>query len=559
MRGFLLRLGLQLLIVLDARAVDHQLTLHVHPLGDDANDGSALAPMRTPNGARDKLRQLISTMDSSGSLEGGMTEVILHPGIYPPLHLHEADSGTIQHPVLWTGRPGAVLSGGVQIPPHLFTPRSPGDEVLVANLSAVPDVPADLGSIVHGSGVRGCLNDRVELFVGTHRMVLARFPNLNVQPSDGTISWDANWLRGNGNFNMHGSEAYCKGEDPQNVTGCILLNPLPKALGAHVHDVATSLGSCANVSGEWRDKYQPAGSDTMHITQVGCSLTITDPAGSWRTATGTIDGVQITAKFGGKPTSPVLIGVYHDGTTPRKITWSNHGVWTQGHYPPCPLKVCATHPNRTYCPSNSTPGQCDHAPSPASSCPPCATSPVAQRAARWVAEGTGWIHAYLLFDWADTYNKIIDVVRGVELRYDPPDQTRNNARFYVVNLLSELDAPGASSAFCVPRAYLVSQRMASNYKLTCVRRVLHRSQDTAALFLPPDSTLCYVTARSLQERNGTAAQRCESCHRTRVGDSARPWFWRISHGSDWHFYQKLHGCWPCTRRNHVAWDRQRGG
>ena len=28
---------------------------------------------------------------------------------------------------------------------------------------------------------------------------------------------------------------------------------------------------------------------------------------------------------------------------------------------------------------------------------------------------------------------------NVELRYDPPDQTRNNARFYVVDLLSELE------------------------------------------------------------------------------------------------------------------------
>ena len=30
-------------------------------------------------------------------------------------------------------------------------------------------------------------------------------------------------------------------------------------------------------------------------------------------------------------------------------------------------------------------------------------------------------------------------MNNVELRYDPPDQTRNNARFYVVNLLSELE------------------------------------------------------------------------------------------------------------------------
>ena len=60
------------------------------------------------------------------------------------------------------------------------------------------------------------------------------------------------------------------------------------------------------------------------------------------------------------------------------------------------------------------------------------------QAARWAAEGTGWIHAYLLWDWADTYNRIAHV-SNVELRYDPPDQTRNNARFYVVDLLSELE------------------------------------------------------------------------------------------------------------------------
>ena len=30
-------------------------------------------------------------------------------------------------------------------------------------------------------------------------------------------------------------------------------------------------------------------------------------------------------------------------------------------------------------------------------------------------------------------------MNNVELRYDPPDQTRNNARFYVVDLLSELE------------------------------------------------------------------------------------------------------------------------
>jgi hypothetical protein len=64
---------------------------------------------------------------------------------------------------------------------------------------------------------------------------------------------------------------------------------------------------------------------------------------------------------------------------------------------------------------------------------------MAARAKQWAAEGTGWIHSYLLFDWADTYNKITSA-SGMQLRYDPPDQTRNNARFAVVNLYSELDA-----------------------------------------------------------------------------------------------------------------------
>ena len=77
----------------------------------------------------------------------------------------------------------------------------------------------------------------------------------------------------------------------------------------------------------------------------------------------------------------------------------------------------------------------------------------AAQAARWAAEGTGWIHAYLLWDWADTYNRIAQV-NNVELRYDPPDQTRNNARFYVVDLLSELECACAAflavldSLFC---------------------------------------------------------------------------------------------------------------
>eukprot|EP01047_Picozoa_sp_COSAG01_P073422 COSAG01_NODE_11971_length_1824_cov_15.826667_3_plen_212_part_00 len=54
--------------------------------------------------------------------------------------------------------------------------------------------------------------------------------------------------------------------------------------------------------------------------------------------------------------------------------------------------------SRTYCPSNSTRGQCSEPPTPAPSCKPCSSTPMAARAKSWAEEGTGWIHGYLLFD-----------------------------------------------------------------------------------------------------------------------------------------------------------------
>ena len=177
-----------------ALAAEAPGTLHVHPAGSDADaqPGTEAAPLRTPHAARDRLRLL----------PPGPKQVVLHAGNYPPLRLTAADSGTAEHPVRWRGRPGSTLSAGVPLPPSLFKPRSPGDRVLVANLSGVPGLPADFGSIEHASGVRGCVNNRTELFVGPHRMPLARFPNLDVDSQTGAISWSLNWMRANGNCKM---------------------------------------------------------------------------------------------------------------------------------------------------------------------------------------------------------------------------------------------------------------------------------------------------------------------------------------------------------------------
>ena len=71
-----------------------------------------------------------------------------------------------------------------------------------------------------------------------------------------------------------------------------------------------------------------------------------------------------------------------------------------------------------------------------------------ERVARWATEGTGWIHGYFEWDWADCYRAIVSVnttaaPNVTQVTFDPADaRPKPNARFYGLNLLSELDAPG---------------------------------------------------------------------------------------------------------------------
>lgn len=68
------------------------------------------------------------------------------------------------------------------------------------------------------------------------------------------------------------------------------------------------------------------------------------------------------------------------------------------------------------------------------------------RPSRWVKEDDVWLHGYWFWDWADQFQRVetIDTAkRTISLR--PPYHHygyRKNMRFYAVNALSELDAPG---------------------------------------------------------------------------------------------------------------------
>ena len=57
------------------------------------------------------------------------------------------------------------------------------------------------------------------------------------------------------------------------------------------------------------------------------------------------------------------------------------------------------------------------------------------------------VHGYFEWDWADCYRQIGGVGQGpdknVQLQMDHDVSPKSNARFYVTNVLAELDAPGA--------------------------------------------------------------------------------------------------------------------
>jgi hypothetical protein len=68
------------------------------------------------------------------------------------------------------------------------------------------------------------------------------------------------------------------------------------------------------------------------------------------------------------------------------------------------------------------------------------------RPARWVGEPDAWLHGYWFWDWADSYEKIERIIpEQREITLAQPWHRygyREGQRFYAVNLLCELDAPG---------------------------------------------------------------------------------------------------------------------
>ena len=142
--------------------------------------------------ARDALRA------ERQSLSGGFGDAVveLGPGVHAPFELDERDSGSPGARVTYraSAAGGAVVSGGVAVPPHLCTERkaTPTDEVIVCDLSSLQlNKTTTLG-----------FRPLAVSFSGAPA-ILARYPNIaNGSVWNGTYQWLIADSGGNSTFGL---------------------------------------------------------------------------------------------------------------------------------------------------------------------------------------------------------------------------------------------------------------------------------------------------------------------------------------------------------------------
>ena len=153
--------------------------VHVSPSGDDACEGTASHPVRTPSGARDALRR----MRQSPAAVGVRAEVVFADGEYrisEPVRLDSCDGSNVTWRAANRGK--AVFSGAIDLSwqrlgdakVRSLLPPEARDKVLVADVPGKSPMPSFSG----GSHLAdGCKSEiPISLFSGTNRLFYARYP-----------------------------------------------------------------------------------------------------------------------------------------------------------------------------------------------------------------------------------------------------------------------------------------------------------------------------------------------------------------------------------------------
>ncbi len=174
------------------------LRLYVAPDGDDSARGMLDSPLRTLDGARDRLRQ----MRAAGEIDGPV-EVLLRGGVYclrRGFVLEPQDSGTADAPVTWTAyreeRP--IISGG-----RIVTGWEPaGDGLWSAHIASVE---------------RGSRYFR-QLWVNGRRATRARIPNEGYLQLQGLVNpYDQNDPANRRAFRFHEGDLSGDWRNPEDI------------------------------------------------------------------------------------------------------------------------------------------------------------------------------------------------------------------------------------------------------------------------------------------------------------------------------------------------------
>lgn len=152
--------------------------------GDDANSGTAAAPLRTLPAARDAARRLRAGIDTTTTVD-----IVLHStGVHhlaAPLVLDGRDSHT-----RYIAAPGGdvLVSGGVSLPAAAVSPRAGHAGQFQTNMTALglsdlgTVLPAPPGSKPSGHGDAAAVL-HPQLFINEQSGLLARWPNARNQTS----------------------------------------------------------------------------------------------------------------------------------------------------------------------------------------------------------------------------------------------------------------------------------------------------------------------------------------------------------------------------------------
>lgn len=182
----ILLLGLLLLIFAQTLRL-HAQEIHVSPLGNNRNPGTAMKPLATPEAARDLMRKLRQGKKSQNI----PAKIIIHAGTYDlksSFVLDQRDGGTEANPVAWITAENeeVILSGGKTISPDLFKKisdpaiskrlnKDAADQVLEMDIREA-GITA-IGKHQQYGHALPVIPAAVELFFNHKPMTLARYPN----------------------------------------------------------------------------------------------------------------------------------------------------------------------------------------------------------------------------------------------------------------------------------------------------------------------------------------------------------------------------------------------